>query len=234
MGGAAPAAQVARADKLSIGDRPHSHSLSLCRLLSVSLVSQRFRALCLDPLLTREVSIALYDQTDLDATLRSLHSWLAVNAQHLTSFSMDVEGAVDPALFMGCLIACCAAAPLVKLRVAIDVDMGMPTLAWLLSVRSTLRQLELNMRLDEPFCLLTIDTPLQQCTALASLMVWCKDLVFEPGAALPRSLTSLELKFLNGLPSQVCLLTIHLSCQVVVLLRTPLHALHFRFFPSLS
>ena len=183
-----------------------SHSL-WCRLRSVSLLSKRFRALCLDSLLIREVSISLAQQTSPEATLRSLHRWLAVNAQHLRSFDMNMYSAADPALLMGCLAACCAAAPLETLLLSLGSE-PLPTLAWLLSVCSTLSRLELHFCPFTSSGPLIIDAPLQHCTALTNLSMQCRNLEFALGCRLPTSLTALKLGGLsNGLPSQASALT---------------------------
>ena len=169
----------------------------------MSLVSKRFHALCLAPQLTKEVSFALFRQSDCATTLRSLHCWMALNAQHLAIFNVTIRNAVDPGLLMGCLTACCVAAPLETLLLSLGKECTepLPTLAWLLSARSTLSRLEL--RLYPSTRPLAIDVPLQHCTELKNLALQCRTLDFLPGCRLPTSLTYLSLSGqYDGLPSQ--------------------------------
>ena len=167
----------------------------------MSLVSKRFRALCLAPQLIREVSLSLYHKHDVHATLRSLNHWLAFNAQHVHDMHLDItlpaDRAVDSGLVVGCLATCCTAAPLKKLALSFRTQENPPTLAWLMTVRCTLADLYLSLSNA-----VTIDTPLQQCTALTDLTLDCRDLEFSPGCRLPSSLTSLTLQSLQGLPNQ--------------------------------
>ena len=166
----------------------------------MSFVSKRFHDLCLAPSLISEVALTLQNQANPNAALSSLQNWQAVNAQHVTSFSLVVDKSVDFGLVHGCLATFCTAAPLEKL--AIDLSTGQPlhSVAFLASVRSTLKDLTLRLVRTVP---LTIDTALQRCTALTSLLFGCKDLEFD-GSRLPSSLTRMELRLLRqGLPSQV-------------------------------
>ena len=178
----------------------------------MSLVSKRFRALCLAPQLVKEVSLCLrWNLTAPDASLRSLHCWMAANAQHLTSFTLalsDLIQVVDPILVMGCLATCCAMAPLEEMNLYFRRGQNPTSLAWLLSVRSTLTRL--FVMLESP---LAIDAPLQQCTALTRLTAFCPSLHFAPGCLLPSSLTHLVLILLTDccIPSQARKLTSGIS-----------------------
>ena len=177
----------------------------------MSLVSKRFRALCLAPQLTREVSFALNQQTDCASTQCSLQCWMAANAQHLAGFSMSIRTDVDLGLVTACLSACCAVAPLEELKLQLGDECTKPlsNLAWLLSARSTLRRLELDLSSNNNWSFsstrpLSINAPLQHCTSLTQLPVQCQALDFEFGCRMPTSLTYLRLRgHKDGLPSQV-------------------------------
>ena len=122
-----------------------------------------------------------------------------MNAQHLTSFDWTAYEPLDAGLFMCCLATCCTAAPLEKLAIRFSDGQQLPTLAFLASVRSTLKELNVFRYGGGP---LTIDAPLQRCTALTSLLFGCSDLTFD-GCHLPTSLTLMTLRHLRqGLPSQ--------------------------------
>ena len=181
------------------------------------MVSKRFRALCLALQLAKEVNLTIDLQADRDAALSSLLHWLGMNSLHLTTFSLDICKDANPTLIMGCLTACCAAAPVEELTVDIKTDAQLPTLAWLVRVRSTLRVLCIELPLTG--APLTVDMPLQQFTALQSMT--CTDLTFARGCRLPSSLTYLHLKGLQrGLPSQV---TEHIVAGAVCLKMAPPH-----------
>ena len=125
----------------------------------MSRVSKRFRALCVNPQLLRQLDVS--PATASDASLRSLQKWLAANAQHATSLRLDTRTEANPDLVVRCLETCCGAAPLQQLTVD---SAYLPSLSWLLQVRSTLHTLDLDVScLTRP----TIDVLLQRLSLQA-------------------------------------------------------------------
>ena len=178
-----------------------------CRSLgSVSLVSKRCHALCLAPLLVREVSVSIRSEDNAEARVQNLRDWLAANEPAIADFSfLDCLETTEIGLplLMDFLATLCSVAPLQQLSV--DFGYGsppQPTLDWLLLVQGTLRQL----RLDASSTPVAVDVPLQEFTGLSALTVLCSGMVFAAGCWLPSSLTNLFLSNLAGLPNQVSLL----------------------------
>ena len=186
----------------------HSATTSICRLGAVSLVSKRFRTLCLAPQLVREVSVFIRSEDNAEVRLRSLRDWLAANSPPVVNFVLDSSRhemtVTQFYILLDCLSRCCLVAPLQQLSVHFGYgSRTLTTLAWLLPVQGTLRQLSLVIS-NTP---VAIDVPLQQFTALTTLQHHCGALQFGAGCWLPSSLTYLNLSNLEGLPvSQVSML----------------------------
>ena len=142
----------------------------------------------------------------MDERVQSFHSWLAVNAPHISSLTVNWDTDPEPSveeLIKTCISTCCNAAPLQDLVIASTVEyVDFPTLIWLLPASPTLRFLHLDFHLYNDF--LSVDVPLQQFTALSCLSLRnFYGLNFAPGCWLPNSLTHVKIEDLqHGFPTQ--------------------------------
>ena len=213
---------------------PRALAHTRCRLSSVALVCERFRTLCLDPQLLRELDVDFKGAVPSLRQLRSLPTWLAANAHHATSLKLSVGNDAEAAAIKRCLATSCATAPLQQLTIR---SPELPSFKWLLKVRSTLRTLEVDFYCSSSFF---IDVPLQQLSKLQCLkLVMCPEVELElaSGCSLPTSLTHISIWFLAMVAKALCPprcdAAVHRGCRASPSLPTQLASLSYRWRRSL-
>ena len=183
-----------------------------CRLRWVCAVSRRFRDLCCDPELLRDLQVHISSERVVERA-RSLLQFLLSHARHLwrlvltikeDSAQLDGAGVADMQLsVVMCLAVCGATGTLEELLISEDTPLR--SLAWLPGLRR-LRKLQLGSEVHA----LRLPDGLSRLTSLKEASVAGSCLLGlvggdPPTLQLPSSLTKLSLThaYIDGLPEQV-------------------------------
>jgi hypothetical protein len=164
-------------------------SSCLCRFKHVSLVSKRFRQLCLEPELLREVKVDISGAQLLPRS-RAFLQFLIVQAQHVRRLTLGItppDGADElakielNALAVACLSSCATVGKLESMTVLTQTQLG--SHAWLPALLK-LTYLALNNSKQD----VVLPAGMSRLTALQSLWVAGNLAEFDP----PPSLTYLH------------------------------------------